>query len=420
MKNKILVIIYYAILLLLYASWNNLDSVPGAIMRIGYFAAVIFPCFVWVKDWYVMVISTFTSLAMLGYSSSYMPVMPYSYLLVTIIFVLINRNRCFGFDGHLLSVFIITAVYVTLVNMFEGELYPISTTMALSILLLLLFDNNSENSIQVFSYAFIAISIVMSIQFFLIGKDLVTVYSRAEGLERQGFSDINYSACVVGMGVFASVVELFRHNNKTITKILLAFAIMLFLITMSLNASRGSMLAVALSIVIVLFYSKIKTRYKILSIIAIALAIFYLYTNDYLDLLIYRIQNDEGQGGNRGLIWRAKFAEFTENGNIIMWLFGVGLQGARDLANGVSTHNDFLSFLFSYGIIGFGLFLYLFFIYPFKHRAANKVIILAALAYLSVCCFTLEPIAKGYHSYYYFWLYIIMMTIPSQEQIEHN
>lgn len=389
-------------------------------MRIGYFAAVIFPCFVWVKDWYVMVISTFTSLAMLGYSSSYMPVMPYSYLLVTIIFVLINRNRRFGFDGHLLAVSIITAVYVTMVNLFEGELYPISTTMALSILLLLLFDNNSENSIQVFSYAFIAISIVMSIQFFLIGKDLVTVYSRAEGIERQGFSDINYSACVVGMGVFAAVVELFSRNNKTITKIFLASAIMLSLMTMALNASRGSILAVALSVVIVLFFSKIKSKYKVLSILAIAAAIFYLYSNNYFDLLVYRIQNDEGQGSNRGLIWRAKFAEFTENGNIITWLFGVGLQGARDLADGGSSHNDFLSFFFSYGVIGFFLFLYLFFIYPFKHRFYNKAIILAALAYMFVCCATLEPLAKGYHSYYYFWLYTIMMTLSSHEREEHN
>lgn len=414
MKRNFLVIFYYIILLLLFASWQSIDVVPGAAIRIAYFAAVLLPTFFVVKDWFVMVIATFTSLALFGYTSSYMPVMAYSYLAVTAFFVFFYRGNRYPFGGFLIPLMIFALFHITFINAFEGELYPISTTMLLSILLLLLYKRNSGNTLQFFSYAFIAVSIVMSIQFLTMGKDMISVYSNELGIDRQGYKDINYSACVVGMGVISSIVELFSRKNTNTMKIVLIVAILLSLFTMIMNASRGSLLGVAAGTVIILFASHVKTSYKVLCIIGICAFVFYLYNNDYMELVLYRIQNDDGTGSERSVIWMSKYHAFISKGDVQTLLLGNGLQGARDLGMKGSTHNDFLSFLFSYGILGFCMFMYLFFIYPIRCKSANKTIIIAALAYLFVCCFTLEPLAKGYHAYYYFWLYIIMMTLPQQ------
>ena len=149
------------------------------------------------------------------------------------------------------------------------------------------------------------------------------------------------------------------------------------------------------------------------------LFIVYLYTNDYMNFVMARIESDDGTGNERTLIWRSKLEDFFRDGNLFNWIFGVGQSKGLELGEyygkGSSTHNDLLSVLIYYGFVGVAIF---FSVIAYPLRICQKFErpqILALLVYLLMCSMTIEPFARGNVVYWGFLFYTILLARQSQE-----
>lgn len=274
---------------------------------------------------------------------------------------------------------------------------------------MLCVKKNDKFQLSINTLIIISISFLLTLSYYLYGNNFSTEYTGFED-ERTGFADINYVACIIGFGTLLAIIEFFK--NKKIQLPYMVFLIVVILssvIALLLNASRGSMLALGVGIAILILLSKRSMKVKIISILVLLIMGLYLYTNNYMDLLLYRINNDDSAGGSGRIdIWMTKLKLWSESDSILNLIFGYGYVGGRKLGviGQVAFHNDFLAFLVEYGIIGLIIFIY-FIIYPIlKSNKENKAIVLACTAYLIVVCLTLEPFAAGRIPFYLFWMYI--------------
>lgn len=284
-----------------------------------------------------------------------------------------------------------------------------------SILLMIVFAayDKREESLSKFCYLWICATFALSICFiYLRSNSDQYVVDLSIGESRQGWMDPNYFGTVLGMGAICAFIELQRNRQLMLfVKVLYIATIAITVIALLYNASRGAILALAISGTILLLYVKIKPIYKALVIGIVVGFLYYLYTNDVMNILIYRLENDD-RTGNRWIIWADKSADFFLNYNPLHWLMGVGnsevikLGGSQ--SNFLSVHNDFLSIFFQYGIVGFILFIKLLFhpIYEAFRKKESVVYVLSATAYLSTVLFTLNPISGGQFPYFLFVFYI--------------
>ena len=243
-------------------------------------------------------------------------------------------------------------------------------------------------------------------------------YNVIDKLERSGWTDPNYLSCIIGMGVITSLILLMRESTYHIMyKIFYVLTIGLSIISQVLMASRGGLLCVSVSVVVLLLFANIKFRYKLLLLIAIFSFVVFLYTNNYFELLVYRIEHDTGDGSGRLDIWKLKLHEFFSEGNIGDWIFGLGHSSAFKLGYGESGfgfHNDYLAILCGYGLFGLMAFLYFLFILPFKHIKARSVIVFSMIVYLALACMTLEPMSAGRFPYIAFYALILIYAKVEQ------
>lgn len=195
----------------------------------------------------------------------------------------------------------------------------ISFSIFIIILLCKFIDSSVDRStVSKVSFAFALMTLVLSLYFLLL-KDQFTqdYYAQGSGLERTGWMDPNYFGMVLGMGTVTSIIQISNFRFLGIVeKIFYIATVILSVPTLVLNASRGAILAVAVSFVFVILFSKVNPLYKIVVIIITILFLFYLYNNSYFDLLEYRIAHDSGTGSGRTTIWRKKWMLFGA-GNLI-------------------------------------------------------------------------------------------------------
>ena len=405
--------IYYSFLLLIFISWQNYESVPSAIFRIAYLAAIVFPLYVSKIEFYPSIITIFYTIAMFGFTTSYMPAQYYTYIAVTAGAVVVASRRK---NHQILPLYILLLfIFILLVNTaYDDSWQYVSSALLILIMFYFIVDRNYEEQSYYFTYSFIISSFILAIYYIIIGPKFILDYLAKEGIERIGFSDINYGASVVGMGIFAAFVELIRNRNMSLLrKILIYSTIGLSSIALVMNASRGAVLSVCTAVAILLYFTKIKTGYKILAILALSFFIAFLYSYGFVDLLIYRIQNDEIGGGTGRLdIWQTKILSFLNDVDPIQWLVGLGYSGGRHLGYGSDQwafHNDFLAFLVEYGIIGFTLFIKFLFT-PFQKSGRIKPMVLAGMSFLLLTCMTLEPFAAGRFPFFVFWFYMVQLS----------
>ena len=409
MRNKYL-ILYYAVLLLLFASWTSSESVPSLMLRFVYLGAVVIPLFFIERRITPFVLLTFITIASYGYTSSFMPIMPWSHLGIFLIAVFFFRDA--NHSLLLPKILLVLLLYTTSIDCLLGGTYT-NITHALFLIILCCFfiDRSSTVQLHVFSYTFILSALIMSYHF-LILADFNTFDFGAQSaeLERTGFRDINYSAGIVSMGILASFVEIFtRRSMRWFEKLFLIIVIIVSFICQLRNASRGALLALAIGGCILLLFSKVKVTYKILVTILVASFLYFLYTNSYFDLIEYRIANDDGTGSNRTLIWQDKWDCYIHGGYLNM-LFGYGFSGGFSIGNyTVAFHNDFLAFLVDYGIIGLTLFLIMF-LTPLRRGLVNKEIVFSVFAFILVMSLTFEPMNAGRLPYFAMWLYMLMWS----------
>ena len=93
------IVVYYLLLLGVFLSWQNPNSVPGGLLRIAYMTAVFAPIFIIRERWLIApVVIVFHTLAHFGFTSSYMPDMWYSYVAFIVIAFIVTKNSM-AFDS---------------------------------------------------------------------------------------------------------------------------------------------------------------------------------------------------------------------------------------------------------------------------------------------------------------------------------
>lgn len=415
--------LYYFALLLILSSWTDTKTSPNFLFKVVYFLCLLLPALCKRPDFVPMLVVSFASIGLYGYAYSFMPTYLPVYLGGLFLFYLVySKGKIHTYKTpSLLVVFGIFTIIMDLVTALSIE--NISFSIFIIILLCKFIDNSVDRStVSKFSFAFSLMTLVLSLYFILL-RDQFTqdYYAQGSGLERTGWMDPNYFGMVLGMGTVASIIQMSSFRLLGFgEKIFYLATVVLSVPTLVLNASRGAILAVAVSFAFVIIFSKVKPIYKIIVILITVLFLYYLYDNSYFDLLEYRIDHDSGTGSGRTTIWHKKMEAFW-NGEPYTWLVGYGNVGGKELAfanHAFGSHNDYIAILCAYGLIGLTMFIGLL-LYPILNlskNSTNKAIVLSVSVYIIMMCTTLEPYTAGRFPYFCFYLYSLLIMSASNNQ----
>lgn len=421
MTNRLLYI-YYLALILVLALYTNMSSSPNMMIRFGYLTAMIIPLVNRV-EWFPAIIICALGISKSTFAFPFMPTDIAYYVVLTLSFAFLaiyRRNLVLGLH----PLFYFAFAYIALNDIsLQGELSQMSIMFFLCILLYLCVFDNLDVVCQLLPLSFIFISLTISYWTIFCPEAQINSYNKAGDMEQIGWSDPNYLSIVLGMGLVIAVRDLFKGGNKLVYTSLLGIAVLVSTIAMLILASRGAIISATLAITAFFVFSKAGKRTKIIAIVVAALFIVFLYTNQYIDFVMARIEAEDGTANQRTIIWQSKINDFFLLDNPFSWIFGVGQSEGFKLGKylgrsliGMSTHNDFLSVLIYYGFIGVLLFISVI-TYPLRIcTKEDRPQIIILLAYLLICSMTIEPLAHGNFVYWGFLLYIIVLARYSQEQ----
>lgn len=402
---------YYILLLLVMVSWQNPDQAPSTTSRLAFLAASVLPLFVFKKIKYLpIVFILFYSINIYGTALSYFPTYYYYYIpfiLAGLLFVY-NRKKNLGIASSSYLLCLLLVIFIVDIAS-ASELCDISYCYLFLVLLIGYYSPYDINYVKLFQYLFVISSLVLSIEFLTVGREYTITLM---GSEREAWMDPNYFGCVVGMGVIQAFLLLMRNGEKQwIVSILLTVTIVVSLITLVLNASRGALLATMLAFAYYLLTSKSKWYIKFIIVSAGIILGIYMLNNDYFTLLEERLSGGDTTGSGRTVIWQKKLTAFIDDSNILHWLLGLGNTGGAMLAFGFKRgfHNDFVGFLVSYGFVGFVLFVYSF-VKPILKSTIYKKEVMVGILYLVTCCMTLEPFLSGYLPFFGFYFCCLLMS----------
>lgn len=422
-------LLYYLMLILIMASWTNVVASPPMPVRILFLIAVLYPGLNDVRGLIVAALTCFWSIASTGYAYSYMPTMPYIYVvaLSVALWMFWDRHKqitskLLGGDNTLVFFFLI---YVWLNDAYtESSMGYTAYTLLTMTMLVPFVPVVNKRTVTYFSMAFMTITIVLS-YYLITTRDIFSFGSTGytPELDRIGWTDQNYLGMVVGMGATVAITCLM--HARLYRKIFLTYCIISIVLcvpVMLMLGSRGALMCLLASIILQLMFTKTKRKWKFLMVVAGIVFTIYLYTNDYFDLMEARLEADDGTGSNRFLIWDRKIKEFFTDNSFFDLIFGAGKDrgigfGGRTGMENIGFHNDFLGFLICYGVVGLVFFEAMLFRPLFKcHRdTPYRVAIWGNLMYMFIGSMTLEPFLMDMFPLYAFLFYTLLLTKVKKE-----
>lgn len=279
------------------------------------------------------------------------------------------------------------------------------------------------------AYAFVLASIIVSIVYALNFNTYAEKYNFTSEVMRSSYIDPNYQGGAIGMGVVFAIYLLLNNPStssgqakvkKLWLRAMCIAGIVVPLITLFTLASRGSLLAVVIASALMVAVSNTKSYVKIGFVLLGVLLVAYSYSNNYMDLLIVRMQEKSmATGTHRTDIWASKLDAFTRDNNILHWIFGIGkinslqLGEFKNASGGAAFHNQFLAMLVNYGIVGFCVFIYLMVLPIVKATKGKRMIVSILMLYLAVICLTLEPLTTAFPAFYLFYFYTYIFATRS-------
>lgn len=428
--DKLLYIyVYYALLLVLLMFRQTAATAPSMPLRLAFMAAVVAPTLRNKSLCYPAVITMFYTISIDGFGYSYMPNTLPLYLIVTLAFTLIVFIKARN-PSNIPIFILLFAFYVFLIDLLsgidqQGETFVQNTFYCFVLLVsfLIISDRNIDSALSKLPLYFSVTTVVLSLAFLTYQEEYVL--ETIAGVERSGWTDPNYFGMVLGMGAVTGIIKILGSGFKElniIEKGVYIAAVVISIPALLLNASRGALLSLACSIVVLVSYSKIKWSMKFMFIIGIAITIVYLYQNQYFDLLEQRIMEDDSTGSGRTDIWISKLLAFI-NGNPLKMIFGHGHIGGSNITGiHVGFHNDYIGFLVDYGVLGLGWLLYLLF-YPIRltpKESLEKPSVIALIVFLAIGFLTLEPMLTGIMAYFTFYLYALLLARNSRRNLCSN
>ena len=389
MDKKILM--FYTLLFVMQIVLSKPNIVISSPSRIMFILAVLLPLFVNMK-YFPFVLISFSGISGLSFS----PILPTKgfWLLAVAIFSLLFIKSLKFRHSFLFFVF-----YCIIINLMHGQLDIAVFASILTVILSTIHIKNQQ-SVDLMSIAFMIVSLVLSLLYLFYKNDFATFYIESMAIERYGWINPNVLGGCIGIGVVLSVMRLLKISGFIVNKLMICVAvvtIVLSFMTLVILASRGALVATCISIGILIFTSKVQARYKLLLGILIVVMGIILWKNGYFTLLEVRMNEDSlDSGGGRLAIWVLKLSCFFND--MCFWenLFGIGQENCINIGTYISTHNDFITAIIAFGIIGFIIFCWLLLQPLILARGKSKTIVYILWLYLVIECCVLEPVFRGY------------------------
>lgn len=415
LKDNTYILIYYAVLFVLVAARTSL-SPPSALIRLVFLLSFFLPLFLKYSYLYLPCLVAFITVSTKHFAFGYMPYEMSTYTAISffsfIVVYGLRRNQNLSIN----PIFIGVLLYLLFINIaYSGSPQNITYSFITVSLGVLITEVRGRGNITNYMlHCFVFTSLALALIYLMNFEQFLESYNANDGMERSGWMDANYLSCIIGMGSLSSLILLLKNKQaKLFSRILWVVTISISTISQVLMASRGGLLAVSASFIILILFTDVKKKYKVSIVLVLILFITWLYSNGYFDLLNYRIENDT-DGSGRLDIWQTKLTLFAQNGNMFSWIFGLGSHHAMALSESgslVGFHNDFLAILCGYGIIGLSIFIYLIVIYPLLKSSKNsRPIVLTLILYLMLSCMTLEPITLGQIVFLAFYYMILLLA----------
>lgn len=402
---------YYGVLLLLLFTWVNSMALPSLPLRLIYCILVVFPVVYFRLQWLPVILTTFVTISMNRFAPSYMPAVP---SMITVLLVLVYMvTQGVRISNYKVPSFIyIILLWVFCVDLFTAQKIHYLVFTLLNIILLFRYFVISTQNKELFMHSFVIISLLLSIELLVFGSNFTEAYSSGD-IERVGWRDPNVFSCILGMGVLVSLIKMFQSKSLINShNILYALTIIISLIAILKNASRGATLALFVSVILLVAISNFNKKRKFIVIISGISLLILLYQLDVFSTLEARfgLENTE-TGGERTIIWGVRLNHFINDPDVFHWIFGYGQEYGCNIgfAEYLGFHSDFVAFFVEYGIIGFLLFIYMLF-YPILKAKKNKPIVIAGIVYLVLCSLTLDLFGNGNITFFAFYLYLLLMS----------
>lgn len=328
---------------------------------------------------------------------SFISVMPETdniYLLITLAVVLYKQ----GVPYHSLRYFYFYGFFVIVSLLYQDYDEKFIQWGGMAILAASLISDKDD--LQTCWLSFVVLSLFLSALFLThMGKFMAEYGRQAEDLTRSNWINPNTFGSLISCGALMCVLYLMDHLSFERTRflnVLCSVSLALCFITLVFNASRGAFFSFTISSVIAILLSKERVGTKISFVVVIILFVGWMFYNNVFDLLLYRMQNDNFEtGGARTTIWAMKLDLFSHVESYHQYLFGIGREACSNLGRFISTHNDFITALIGYGIIGLLLFSYII-VYPLlKVNRQNFIVVFSTIILIIVECNVLEPFFRG-------------------------
>lgn len=406
-KKNNLVFAYYVVLTAgLFLIIRPYQVIPG-VVRLFLFAAIVLPA-LFNSRLLPTVMVIFYGIN----TSSFATILPTNvifYVLIIVAHYFLNGKA---------SKFLIKELSILLLFIIISLIHLDLHKMLIWVFLVILFADPIRNKedLAYLAYGFIILTIFLCALFLVYRGVFAESYGKkGVDLERSSWINANvFGAAVSAGGVMASAY-LTRALQLPRTRpmvILSAAAVVLSILILSMNASRGALVSFVLPLIVLVLISDSKSWLKAVIVLALLLLVGFLFSSGYFDLLLYRVENDATGDGSRSTIWMNKLSVFTTSTNLNDWLIGIGQRACVQMGVGfganLSTHNDFLTAFIAYGIIGLVAFTFSIFVYPvLKASPGNKRTVIALLLYLLVECFALEPVFRGYFIELMFFMFVL-------------
>ena len=417
MSNRI-VYIYYFLLILILALYTNMSNSPNELFRFGYLAVLALPL-VNRTDLFPAVTICALSISQNTFAYPLMPTDMFYYVTLALGFAWISLYRR-NYKIEIDRLFIVAFAYVVL-NSFimPGKMPQMVSVFLIYICFFACMRDATELAYQFMSLSFILITLTISCWALFFPDAQIEGYNKLDDMEQRGWTDPNYLSIALGTGIIVAVKDLIKGGNKLLYRIVLIVTIVGGPIALLHIASRGIMVAVALSVTTLLVLSKIDGLKRLIAVIITTVFILFLYTNQYMDFILARFETDDGTANNRTMIWFAKIHHFFRYDNPFNWFFGVGQSWGTRLGGaygkGLSTHSDYVSMLVYYGFAGFIIFCNVL-SYPLKIcKKSDRPQIFGMLVYLLTCSATLEPLARGNFAYWGLLFYTFLLAWHSKK-----
>jgi hypothetical protein len=366
---------------------------PPTILRLAVTAGLFLPLIknFWMAPAVIILFAglRFNSIAPFGYVPQSWDIYEYLILIIAVLHVFIYKNkRILKFSRSQIFLFIFMFM-VDLINM-----QPFSKIFLFILMLFLLYNSiQDRKSLNLVILSFIILTITLSIYYFVFAKEFMVSYSFDSHSERSTWVDPNYFGLLLGCGVILSSGYIYRSVNIKISiiyKVIFITCITLGFIVIALQASRGAMLAVSIAFIIQLLLSQAKPYMKIIFLLVTIVVVTYLFQSEYFNLLIERVEN-EGTDTSRFKIWLSKLSEWSEN---IFNYLGTGFYSSvtKFRPYNYDCHNEYVSIIINYGIIGISIFVS--HIYKLLKERRNRTFIYSITCFILTTFMTLSPLTQ--------------------------